>query len=55
MLPPMKEQQKIGPALHAIRMKIKANIDEMHRLSSVRDILLPKLMSGEIDVSDINF
>ena len=55
MLPPMKEQQKIGPALHAIRMQIKANIDEMHRLSSVRDILLPKLMSGEIDVSDINF
>ena len=55
MLPPMEEQQKIGPALHAIRMQIKANIDEMHRLSSIRDILLPKLMSGEIDVSDINF
>ena len=54
MLPPMEEQQKIGPALHAIRMQIKANIDEMHRLSSIRDILLPKLMSGEIDVSDIN-
>lgn len=54
MLPPMEEQQKIGPVLHTIRMQIKANIDEMHRLSSMRDILLPKLMSGEIAVSDIN-
>lgn len=32
---------------------IGANKDENDRLTSVRDALLPKLMSGEIDVSEI--
>ena len=54
MLPPMDEQLKIGSVLHAIRMQIKANIDEILCLSSTRDALLPKLMSGELDVSDID-
>ena len=54
MLPPMDEQLKIGSALHAIRMQTKANIDEMHQLSSIRDTLLPRLMSGEIDVSELD-
>ena len=50
-LPTMNEQLKIGSALHAIRMQIKANIDEIQRLSSIRDTLLPRLVSGELDVS----
>ena len=54
MLPPMDEQLKIGAALQAIRMKTKMNIDEIDNLSSLRDTLLPKLMSGELDVSDLN-
>lgn len=54
MLPPMDEQMKIGSVLHAIRMQTKANIDEIQCLSSTRDILLPKLMSGELDVSDLD-
>jgi len=33
---------------------IKANYDENCRLIAVRDSLLPKLMSGELDVSDLN-
>lgn len=53
MLPPMDEQLKIGAVLHAIRMQTKANVDEMNSLSSLRDTLLPRLMSGEIDVSDV--
>ncbi len=53
MLPPMGEQLRIGSALHAIRMQTKANIDEIRRLSSIRDTLLPKLMSGELDVSAV--
>ena len=53
MLPPMKEQLKIGSVLHAFRMQTKANIDEIQYLSSTRDALLPKLMSGEIDVSAV--
>ena len=32
---------------------IGANKDENKRLSNIRDALLPRLMSGEIDVSDI--
>ena len=34
---------------------ITENENENMRLSSVRDALLPKLMSGEIDMSDIKF
>ncbi len=33
--------------------KISQNICENQKLVKIRDILLPKLMSGEIDVSDI--
>jgi len=54
MLPPMDEQQKIGSVLHAIRMQTKANIDEIQCLSSLRDALLPKLMSGELDISRLD-
>lgn len=32
---------------------IRSNYEEICRLESLRDSLLPKLMSGEIDVSDI--
>ena len=53
MLPPMDEQLKIGSVLHAIRMQTKVNIDEIQCLSSTRDALPPKLMSGEIDVSKV--
>lgn len=34
--------------------KIKANQTESEKLTAVRDTLLPKLMSGELDVSNIN-
>ena len=54
-LPSINEQRKIGDILHSFRMQIAANVKENHRLTSLRDSLLPKLMSGEIDVSDIDF
>nr|WP_154459080.1 restriction endonuclease subunit S [Floccifex porci] len=34
--------------------KIKENQHEIEKLSSIRDALLPKLMSGEIDVSELD-
>ena len=34
--------------------KIKANQIEIDNLTALRDTLLPKLMSGELDVSDID-
>lgn len=33
---------------------IRNNYDEICRLEQLRDTLLPKLMSGELDVSDID-
>ena len=35
--------------------KKEDNRIEIKKLNKLRDILLPKLMSGEIDVSEINF
>ena len=34
--------------------KIKANQAEISNLTALRDTLLPKLMSGELDVSNID-
>ena len=53
LLPPMTEQLRIGSILHAIRMQTKANVDEIQNLSVLRDTLLPRLMSGELDVSEL--
>ena len=40
--------------LQELYKKIALNIEENTRLSALRDALLPKLMSGEIDVSKVN-
>ena len=32
----------------------ESNLHESHRLATLRDTLLPKLMSGEIDVSEVD-
>ncbi len=37
----------------ALYLQISANIEEITKLETLRDTLLPKLMSGELDVSDI--
>ena len=36
-----------------IRKKVSAGIEESHRLAELRDTLLPKLMSGEINVNEV--
>lgn len=38
----------------ALYLQISANIEEITKLETLRDALLPKLMSGELDVSDID-
>ena len=45
----LKYKESIAPLF----AKIRENYDESKRLASLRDTLLPKLMSGEIDVSEI--
>ena len=38
----------------ALYQQISANIEEITKLEALRDAILPKLMSGELDVSDID-
>ena len=44
---------KVSPACKAIIDKIQTNEQENEKLAEMRDALLPKLMSGEIDVSKV--
>lgn len=54
ILVPSKEIVTLFTAtVEPIFEKIWANQNENEKLSSLRDTLLPKLMSGELDVSDI--
>lgn len=52
-LPSDEELEEFNALAFPILMQIHSNRGENKRLSAVRDALLPKLMSGEIDVSDI--
>ena len=45
---------KISLYLENVYLKISANIDENQQLIQLRDTLLPKLMSGELDVSGLD-
>lgn len=53
VIPQMQLQIKYHEIASNIQNKIQNNADENQKLNSVRDTLLPKLMSGEIDVSNI--
>lgn len=46
---------KFGEIGNPIISTILANLKEIEKLTKLRDTLLPKLMSGEIDVSKINY
>jgi len=50
-----EELQSLNETLSTIFSQISANIVEMKKLADIRDTLLPKLMSGELDVSNIDF
>ena len=58
-----KAENKLDELKERLQKEIKAEEfekaaitrDEIKKLEKIRDILLPKLMSGEIDVSNINF
>ena len=52
--PPMQEQLKWQEQAHPLLSQYLNNRLENERLSSLRDTLLPKLMSGELDVSNID-
>ena len=48
------EMQALSDILSIMFNRISSNIIETKRLSELRDVLLPKLMSGELGVSDID-
>ena len=52
--PPLQEQLIWQEQVHPLLGRYLNNRLESERLSSLRDALLPKLMSGELDVSDLD-
>ena len=54
MLPTIEIQEKFTCIVGALYEKISQNNQENTCLAQLRDTLLPKLMSGEIDVSKVN-
>ena len=49
-----KDKNTLFCTLDSIFAEISSNVIQSVKLSSLRDTLLPKLMSGELDVSDID-
>ena len=54
LIPSEADYNRIGALLQPIYDLIITNRIENKKIASLRDILLPKLMSGELDVSDID-
>lgn len=53
-LPNRDDLMKFAKVAEPMRLQIVANAKESSQLSHLRDALLPKLMSGEIAVSQID-
>ena len=53
VLPPIEQLNAYNEHIQPMFATIRNNQDENSRLSALRDTLLPKLMSGEIDVSKV--
>jgi type I restriction enzyme S subunit len=51
LLPPLNIQDKVAKQLENCIQKIRQNEDESRILATIRDALLPKLMSDEIRIS----
>lgn len=54
VIPSSEDYQKIGEVISPIIDLIIANRIENRKLAALREELLPKLMSGEIDVSEVS-
>lgn len=54
VIPPINVLNDLQAIINPIFAQIRQNDDENKTLSEIRDSLLPRLMSGEIDVSDVN-
>ena len=54
VIPPAEELNTFNELIRPMFDQIRKNEDQNKALGAMRDALLPKLMSGDIDVSDIN-
>ena len=55
LIPNEADYNRIGSLLHPIYDLIITNRIESKNLAETRDTLLPKLMSGEIDISEVDY
>lgn len=55
IIPPAEELDRFEGVIAPMDATIRNNYDEICRLTVIRDSLLPRLMSGELDVSDLDF
>ena len=55
VIPPAEELNAFNELIRPIFDQIRQNQDQNKALAAMRDALLPKLMSGEIDVSSIDY
>ena len=53
-IPDIETASKFNKIIKPMLEIIQKSFYEVQRLQELRDILLPKLMSGELDVSDLN-
>ena len=51
---PEPQRNQLNDQLHTIFLSIAANLSENSHLIQIRDSLLPRLMSGDIDVSEVS-
>ena len=54
LIPPTELMDRFEETVAPMDAAIRNNYEEICRLESIRDSLLPRLMSGELDVSDID-
>lgn len=54
ILPPQNGIDRFEKIVAPMDAAIRCNYDEIVRLQQIRDSLLPKLMSGELDVSEVS-
>lgn len=54
VIPPLDELDSFNELIRPMFDQIRQNHDQNKALAAMRDALLPKLMSGELDVSEVN-
>lgn len=54
IIPPSEVMEKFNEIISPFFKTIRANHDEIKKLQTIRDTLLPKLISGELDVSMVS-